>query len=236
MRFSSAAALLLLSTGVHVACSGGKTDLSSVKVTTTDDSVSYAIGKKIGENISNQGFENLNPVAMAKGISDAFNNASLITDEEIDAVLQRAEEAAYTKKNADMLAKSADALAKEEAFLSENGTKAGVITTASGLQYEVLKKGSGPNAKPENTVKVHYKGMLVDGTQFDSSYDRNEPVEIPLNQVIPGWTEGVALMNVGSKYKFYIPSKLGYGARGAGGIIGPNETLIFEVELLAISK
>ncbi|TLD72709.1 FKBP-type peptidyl-prolyl cis-trans isomerase [Phragmitibacter flavus] len=119
-------------------------------------------------------------------------------------------------------------------FLKDNATKEGVTTTASGLQYKVLTEGTGKSPKATDTVVVHYKGTLLNGEEFDSSYARREPAEFPLNRVIKGWTEGVQLMNVGSKFEFYIPSELAYGSRGAGGDIGPDETLIFQVELLKI--
>jgi len=133
-------------------------------------------------------------------------------------------------------AKGAANEAAGKAFLAENGKKDGVITTASGLQYEVLKMGDGAKPKATDKVKVHYRGTLLDGTEFDSSYKRGQPISFPLNGVIKGWTEGVQLMPVGSKFKFYVPSDLAYGANGAGATIAPNSTLIFEVELLAIEK
>jgi FKBP-type peptidyl-prolyl cis-trans isomerase len=126
------------------------------------------------------------------------------------------------------------ALEKGEKFLAENGKRDGVKTTHSGLEYEVITEGAGKSPKATDTVLVHYSGKLLDGTEFDSSYKRGEPIEFPLNQVIPGWTEGVQLMKEGSKYRFFIPSKLAYGKRGAPGAIGPDETLIFEVELLKV--
>jgi len=126
------------------------------------------------------------------------------------------------------------ALEKGETFLQENAKKEGVHITPSGLQYKVLTEGTGRSPKATNTVKVQYRGTLLDGTEFDSSYKRNQPIEFALNQVIPGWTEGVQLMKEGGKYEFYIPSKLAYGRRGAGGVIGPDETLIFQVELLNV--
>lgn len=121
-------------------------------------------------------------------------------------------------------------------FLAENKTKEGVKTTASGLQYKVITLGTGTKPTAKNTVKVNYEGRLIDGTVFDSSYQRNEPIEFPLSGVIAGWTEGVQLMPTGSKFQFYIPANLAYGETGAGGLIGPNATLIFDVELLAITK
>ena len=126
------------------------------------------------------------------------------------------------------------ALEKGVQFLAENAKKPEVKTTASGLQYEVITEGNGKSPKATDTVLVHYRGTLLDGKEFDSSYKRNEPIEFPLNRVIPGWTEGVQLMKEGAKYRFYIPSQLAYGSRGAGGAIGPDETLIFDVELLKV--
>ena len=127
------------------------------------------------------------------------------------------------------------ALAKGEKFLADNAQKEGVTTTASGLQYKVLTPGTGKSPKATDTVLVHYRGTLITGTEFDSSYKRKEPISFPLNRVIAGWTEGVQLMQEGAKFEFYIPAKLAYGSRGAGRDIGPNEALIFEVELLKVS-
>jgi len=126
------------------------------------------------------------------------------------------------------------ALEKGKAFLAENATKPGVQQTPSGLQYKILSPGEGKSPKATDTVLVNYRGTLLDGTEFDSSYKRNEPIEFPLNRVIPGWTEGVQLIKEGGKVQLFIPSNLAYGSRGAGGVIGPDETLIFEVELLKV--
>jgi len=126
------------------------------------------------------------------------------------------------------------ALEKGKAFLAENATKPGVQQTASGLQYILLEPGKGKTPAATDTVKVNYRGTLLDGTEFDSSYKRNEPIEFPLNRVIPGWTEGLQLVKEGGKIRLFIPSQLAYGSRGAGGAIGPDETLIFDVELLDI--
>lgn len=127
-----------------------------------------------------------------------------------------------------------DNLAKGQAFLKANSTQPGVKTTSSGLQYLVLEEGKGKSPKATDTVLVHYKGNLLDGTEFDSSYKRNEPISFPLNGVIPGWTEGVQLMKEGGKIRLFIPSNLAYGSRGAGGVIPPDSTLIFDIELLKV--
>ncbi len=126
------------------------------------------------------------------------------------------------------------ALARGEKFLQENAAKEGVVTTASGLQYKIVREGEGRHPTASDTVVVHYRGTLIDGTEFDSSYKRGEPIEFPLNRVIAGWTEGVQLMQEGAEFRFFIPSKLAYGSRGAGRVIGPNEALIFDVELLEV--
>jgi FKBP-type peptidyl-prolyl cis-trans isomerase len=127
-----------------------------------------------------------------------------------------------------------DPMNEGKQFLEENSRKAGIQTTPSGLQYEVLRDGAGPKPSATSTVEVHYEGRLINGKVFDSSYQRNQSISFPLNRVIPGWTEGLQLMPTGSKYRLYIPSELGYGARGAGGDIPPHATLIFDVELIAI--
>ena len=140
------------------------------------------------------------------------------------------------KQKEEREAKAAKAKEAGEKFLAENAKKEGVKTTASGLQYEVITEGKGEHPTKDDKVTVHYKGTLLDGTEFDSSYSRNQPITFPLGNVIAGWTEGVQLMTPGSKYRFWIPPNLAYGERGAGAKIGPNETLVFEVELLSFEK
>jgi len=195
---------------------------------------SYAIGMDVGTSLSQMD---------AEIDTDAFIEAFRATVAKGETRL-KAEEAAqikqafFQKKQQQQQAKAAASGEANKiagaAFLAANKQKDNITTTPSGLQYEVLTPAKGDKPVSTNTVKVHYKGTLIDGTEFDSSYARGEPATFPLNRVIPGWTEGVQLMNVGSKYRFFVPSELGYGERGAGPKIGPNSTLIFEVELLSI--
>ncbi|MCB9034140.1 MAG: FKBP-type peptidyl-prolyl cis-trans isomerase [Chitinophagales bacterium] len=215
--------------------SGGSNELKSYKLKTTDDSVAYAIGAQIAMqmqlNSLKQTDSNINFMALAKAMYEMYQDGKLSVDEkEIEGVLMR-------KFNPEVYQQGLDNEKKGKAFLEKNAKKAGVKTTASGLQYEVITEGTGPKPTATDNVKVHYTGTLLDGTVFDSSVERGEPVEFPLGQVIKGWTEGLQLMPVGSKYKFYVPADLAYGASGQPqGGIGPNEPLIFEVELLSIEK
>lgn len=191
--------------------------------------VSYAFGALMGNSLKPTGVT-IDYKAFASGMKDAMGTGKpKVSLEAASATVQAAMAAASEK-----LAKAK--LEEEVKFLAENGKKAGVVTTASGLQYEVITKGSGPQPKATDTVKVDYVGKLVDGSTFDSSIDKGEPAIIPLAQVIPGWSEGLQLMNVGSKYKLTIPSALAYGPEGAGEAIGPNSTVVFEVNLLGIEK
>lgn len=196
------------------------------------DSMSYALGMNVGadfgKNLKNIPGGKTNLDLLIKGFSASLKG---------DSTLFKSEFAVEYFRNYITKAQEVEAEAKKAAgiqFLNENKTKEGVVTTASGLQYQVITPATGPKPTSVDSVKVHYQGFLVDGTKFDSSVDRGEPITFPLNGVIPGWTEGVQLMSVGSKYKFFVPSELGYGERGAGNVIPPFATLIFEVELLDI--
>jgi len=198
------------------------------------DKVSYSIGLDIGMTFKKQKME-LNSDALAAGVKDGLSGVQpLLTEDEVRQVMmtfskEMTEKTAMANKEAGEKNK-----AEGEKFLSENKNKPGVKTTASGLQYKVLKEGSGSPPKETDTVVVNYRGTLVDGTEFDSSYKRGEPATFPVNRVIKGWTEALQLMKPGSKYQIFIPANLAYGERGAGGDIGPNATLIFEVELMNV--
>jgi FKBP-type peptidyl-prolyl cis-trans isomerase len=188
---------------------------------------SYSIGMLLGANLKSNGLI-VDLDAFMAGFKDTQTGAKpKYTDEEAQAAVQAALSVAKEKKLAAVLAEG-------KAFLENNKKKAGVKVTASGLQYEVIKAGTGKKPVATDTVKVDYEGKSIAGAVFDSSYQRGEPVTFPLNQVIPGWTEGVQLMNVGSKYRFVVPSELAYGDQGAGDVIEPNAVLVFEVELLSI--
>ena len=207
--------------------------VKNVKLETEADSAGYAIGILVGTNNKQQvenapGGADINLDAMVAAFSVASKGEEgAMTTEEADQIIRRYFEAAGEKEGQLNLEEG-------NAFLEENKSREGINTTASGLQYEVLTEGTGPKPSADDRVRVHYHGTLIDGTVFDSSIDRGEPAVFGVGQVIPGWTEALQLMSVGSKWKVYIPSDLAYGERGAGADIGPNTTLIFEVELLEI--
>lgn len=220
--------------------SGTTTDLTFVnqtesKMNSSIDSTSYAIGLQMGKSLVDQGID-FNVDQLAAGIRDYKAGTPKLSQEQIQQILMALQEANMKRFQAEQAKKGEANAAKGEAFLAENKKDPSVKVTESGLQYKVIKEGTGSKPAKSNTVKVHYTGRLIDGTVFDSSVERGEPIEFPLSNVIAGWTEGLQLMTVGSKYMLFIPSNLAYGANGAGQTIGPNETLIFEVELLEITK
>lgn len=202
---------------------------------TEKDRVSYMIGVDIGKSLKPLTVE-IDAAVLKRAIDDVLAGKTLLLDEqELAAVGQAFSQKMQAKQQADQKAALDRNLAAGAAFLAENGKKPGVITTASGLQYQVVAAGKGAKPTAENTVKVHYTGTLLDGTKFDSSFDRNEPAQFPLGAVIPGWTEGMQLMPLNAKYRFWIPSALGYGDQGTpGGPIPPGSVLVFDVELLEI--
>lgn len=213
-----------------VSCKGA---MSKSSLSTQDEKLAYTLGYQMGKGLKDQGLS-VSATQITAGIQDGNAGAKAqLTDAEMQEVMSATQ--------ADLMAKrqkkdSSDALTNRKAgedFLAAHKTKPGVKTTASGLQYKVLKEGSGAHPTKASVVTVHYRGTTISGDEFDSSYKRNEPATFPLNGVIPGWAEAVQLMTTGAKYEFVIPSDLAYGERGSPPAIGPNQTLIFEVELLS---
>lgn len=203
----------------------------SDKFTTVEQQVSYGIGRQMGDQLAGSPFDELVLDAVIEGISDSFTGQPIQVDTEVM-------KAAFEEVNGRVQKKQAEEAGKLSAegveFLAKNATRDGITVTESGLQYEVLSEGKGAIPSSSAKVRTHYHGTLIDGTVFDSSYDRGEPAEFPVNGVIAGWTEALQLMQEGAKWRLYVPSALAYGEKGAGGAIGPHATLVFDVELLAI--
>lgn len=199
------------------------------------DRISYALGLSMGNNFRASGIEKISVQDFADGVAAVFDGlAPKMSYDEAKAEIQKYFQA-MEEKQREAAAKMGEVNAKAgEAFLSENGKRVEVKTTPSGLQYEVLTEGDGTMPTAEDQVEVHYTGKLIDGTVFDSSVDRGQPATFGVTQVIPGWVEALQLMKAGSKWRLFIPSQLAYGPNGAGGVIGPNQTLIFDVELLKV--
>ena len=218
--------------GLFVSAAQGqdKPDLTNPKQRT-----SYAIGLDIAANLKAREID-LDPKALAAGIADALANKPALNPDEAREVLMKLQQEMMAKGETKNKADAEKNQKAGDAFLAENGKKEGVKTTASGLQYKVLKSGGGASPKKTDTVKVHYHGTLIDGKVFDSSVQRGEPVTFPMDGVIPGWVEALQLMKVGDKWQLFIPAKLAYGERVPDPVIGPNATLVFEVELLGIEK
>lgn len=232
---------LIVLTGVIALMLGscGKSSLKSTNLKSKEDSLSYAFGI-VNYNQLKADSLMLDPMIVAKAMIDGKEGKPLMADDIARSYIMvfiNKREAVKTAKKAEInKVKYKDYKDQNEAFLAKNKGKAGVTTTASGLQYEVIKMGTGPKPTAQNTVKVHYVGTLIDGTEFDSSVKRKQPAIYPVSGVIPGWTEALELMPVGSKFKLCLPSSIAYGATGAGEVIKPFSTLVFEVELLEIVK
>jgi FKBP-type peptidyl-prolyl cis-trans isomerase FklB len=225
-------------------CSTGS--VKNAKLVTENDTLSYAIGSNFYTQLSKDSIY-LNPLVFAKSLIDSKAGKPVMTDPETQSFLRRFSakmQETQMKRQQESMKKQAEEnkiafknnIEKGDSFLQKNKERKGVLVTPSGLQYEVIKMGTGPKPTSQSTVKVHYVGTLIDGTEFDSSIKRNEPATFPVSGVIPGWTEGLQLMPVGSKFKLWLPSSIAYGASQASEIIKPYSTLIFEVELLEIVK
>ena len=230
---------VVLSTAVLMGCNEQTGDVASadeaVELTTLDQRLSYAIGLNMANRFQQDEIE-VDIEALTLALADVkAGKESRLSEDEIRKTLMAVQEKQQAKHN-EAIKVVAEANKKEgEDFLAENAKKEGVVTTDSGLQYKVLEAGEGPKPSATDTVSVNYRGTLIDGTEFDSSYKRGQPVSFPVNGVISGWTEALQLMSEGAKWELYIPSDLAYGPGGTGGPIGPNATLIFEVELLKAS-
>jgi FKBP-type peptidyl-prolyl cis-trans isomerase FkpA len=219
----------------RITARSGKAPAGTVAPDVARDQVGLLIGADVGRQLAPIHDEIEIPL-LVQGVRTVLSNGKpLLAEADANAIRTAFAQRMKAKMEAKAATDGAKNNAEGEAFLAKNRTAKGVFTTGSGLQYMVLRQGNGPHPRPEDKVRVNYRGTLLDGTEFDSSYDRNEPVEFALNRVIPGWTEGLGLMPVGAKYRFWVPSAIGYGAKGTpGGPIGPNATLVFDIELLAI--
>ena len=199
--------------------------------TTIEQRASYGVGRNMGEQLAANPFDGIDIVAVQQGLADAFGHEkSQVSVDDLNDAFKEIND----RMQAAASEKAAALSAEGDAYLAENTKREGVTTLASGLQFEVITEGSGEKPTSESTVRTHYHGTLIDGTVFDSSYDRGQPAEFPVGGVIPGWTEALQLMSVGSKYKLHVPHNLAYGEQGAGGSIAPFSTLVFDVELLEI--
>jgi len=229
-------AKLLTLTVASLMTTGLCTTVLAQELDTEQKKLSYVIGMEIGSSLKSGGAD-VDFAVLSRAIEDTLTGKEpLITAEEAQTIKQ-----AYFQKVQEQRASEAKVVGEKnrtegEAFLTKNKDAEGVVTTDSGLQYQVIKAGEGAKPKATDQVTVNYKGTLIDGTEFDSSYKRGQPATFPVTGVIPGWTEALQLMPVGSTYRLFIPSELAYGERGAGGAIGPNAVLIFDVELLDIAQ
>jgi len=217
-----------------IAC--GKKELSRSDLETQMDKVSYVMGHNIANNFKDQKID-IQMDAFIKGIKDGLKeDVNIFSIKEVQEIMTEYQNQMRDKMVIDRKDVSKINLNESKAFLAENKEKEGIVTLESGLQYKVLKEGTGPFPKATDKVKTHYVGTLIDGTEFDSSVKRGEPITFSVTGVIPGWTEALKLMKVGSKWNLFIPPELAYGENGAGNLIGPNAALIFEVELISIEK
>jgi FKBP-type peptidyl-prolyl cis-trans isomerase FkpA len=221
----------------RIAARNGKPPADGKLPEVARDQVGYLVGTDVGRQLAAIKGE-IDVPLLVQGVRAVLSGTTpLLGEAEASSVRAAFAQRVQASMQAHAAEQSAKNVAEGEAFLAHNRQEKGVFTTRSGLQYMVLRQGNGPRPLPTDTVRVNYRGTLLDGTVFDSSYDRGQPAEFGLDQVIPGWTEGLGLMPVGAKYRFWIPSAIGYGAKGTpGGPIGPNATLVFDVELLAIPQ
>ena len=224
----------ILALGLTSCNDNKKVEEKPLTLTTLEDKAGYAIGRNIGEQISKKA-DMINTNALLVGLQDALaNKDSKLSNEEMQKTMQEFGAKAQARAMEEMKKAAMSNKLKGETFLADNAKKDGIVTLPSGLQYKIIKKGTGKTPKATDTVETNYKGTLIDGRVFDSSYERGQSVTFPVNGVIKGWTEALQLMKEGAKWELYIPSDLAYGEQGAGPLITPNSTLIFELELIKI--
>jgi FKBP-type peptidyl-prolyl cis-trans isomerase FklB len=233
LRFFAVMSLLVFSFG----CAAEEAKVApELKLDTPKSRISYTIGVNIGQDFKSQKLD-IDADVLMEGIKDSMAGKELrLTEEQMATEIQAFQQDMQAKMMVEMEALAAKNQTDGETLLAENAKKEGVVVTASGLQYKVLEAGEGNSPMPSDVVTVHYRGTLVDGTQFDSSYDRGQPATFPVGGVIAGWTEALQLMKPGAKWQLVIPADLAYGERGAGQVIGPNSTLLFDVELISVEK
>ncbi len=225
---------LALAAMVFLAMPGCSSDKKVTELTTQDQKVSYMFGLNMGGYLKKLGI-NVDRAALFQAINDTLDgHKALMTQEQVTAVQQEFSQKMQEKQMAESKAAGEKNTKEGSEFLAKNKTEKGVVTTASGLQYSITKEGTGPKPKATDMVSVNYRGTFIDGKEFDNSYTRGQPATFPVTGVIPGWTEALQLLPVGTKAKLFVPGNLAYGERGAGQQIGPNKTLIFEIELLSI--
>jgi FKBP-type peptidyl-prolyl cis-trans isomerase len=235
MKINLTTVAILLTVGVTLS-TGACAQQTSLELKTQKDKASYAIGASIAKSLQRDGVE-VDTAILLRGLNDGLAGGKLqLTDEEAKAAITTLQQESKAKHEAQQKSLGETNQKESETFLANNKTQKGVVTLPSGLQYKVEKQGDGPKPLATDTVVCNYQGTLINGKEFDSSYKRGQPATFPVTGVIPGWTEILQLMPVGSKYQVFIPSELAYGGRGAGADIGPNATLIFEIELLSIKE
>lgn len=226
--------LVAIAFGFSASTAMAAMDASILKTDT--DKLSYSIGTDLGKNFKRQGID-INANMMAKGIQDGMSGGPLLlTEQQMKDVLNSFQKQLMAKRTAEFNKKADENKAAGTAFLAQNKTKQGVVTLADGLQYKIIKAGTGEKPAKDDTVTVEYTGKLINGEVFDSTEKAGKPATFKLSQVIPGWTEALQLMPAGSTWEVYVPSDLAYGARSVGGPIGPNETLIFQIHLISVKK
>ncbi|MCX7116792.1 MAG: FKBP-type peptidyl-prolyl cis-trans isomerase [Legionellales bacterium] len=226
----------LVAVAMGLAMSTAIVSADATALTNDKDKLSYSIGSDLGKNFKRQGIE-INPTVLAQGIQDASSGGKLLlTEQQMKDVLTKFQKDLMAKRTAEFNKKADENKVKGEAFLAQNKAKTGVVSLADGLQYKIIKPGTGDKPAKEDTVTVEYTGRLISGDVFDSTEKTGKPATFKLSQVIPGWTEALQLMPAGSTWEVYVPASLAYGSRSMGGPIGPNETLVFNIHLISVSK